>query len=133
MRSSSVKVTMKKYLITFGLLDIISIFRSYKVIAILLTNIAYLNWLQVINLLFYIILGLSAFFLLRQCKVGLWLTYLQFPLRLGFMVLSLGFIIPFQEFFVEQSDTNKFLALALIAFEFLRLYITIIIHRKFYR
>ena len=123
---------MKKLLILFGLLDIVSIIRSFKPLALLVTNLSDLYWLQMLNLILFILLGLSAYFLLRQTKTGLWLTYGQFPLRLGFMVLSFGFLFSIHGIFGGQSDSYKVLSWTLIGLECVRLFFTILIHRKFY-
>ena len=123
---------MKKLLMLFGLLDIISIIRSYEPITLLLTNLTDLYWLQLLNLALFILLGLSAYFLLNQRKAGLWLAYGQFPLRLGFMVLSFGFLFSLHNILGGHGDTHKILAWILMGFEFVRLFITILIHKKFY-
>ena len=122
---------MKKLLVVFGILDIISIFTNIKLITFLISNFAAINWLQGLNLGLFIVLGFSAYFLMRQAKVGLWLTWLQFTLRLVFIVPSLGFLFELNKVFGVQDESFKILTLMLLGFEFIRLFLTSLIHKKF--
>jgi hypothetical protein len=122
---------MKKLLILFGLLDIISIIRSYRSVAHLLTSDTSSLWLQVPNLLLFVSLGFSAYFLLRQSKAGLLITYVQFPFRIAFGILSFGFLFAFNTILDLERDSN-ILGWILLGLECGRLFLTVLIHRKFY-
>ncbi len=122
---------MKKLLVVLGILDIISIFTNFKLITFLITNFAEITWLQSLNFGLFLVLGFLAYFLMRQAKVELWLTYLQFPLRLVFIVPSLGFLFELNKFFGGQEESFKILTWMLLGIEFIRLFLTILIHKKF--
>jgi hypothetical protein len=82
------------------------------------------------NLLLYVSLVFSAFFLIRQNKSGLWLTYAQFPFRLLLMVLSFGFLTTLTKFFDDTEMAYDIIMWALLGLEIMRLVVTIQIHRK---
>lgn len=127
---------MKRLLMIFGALDVITLLRNYEQI---------INLRQIVNLptdftnfpvtiivkfLVVISLGLSAYFLLRHKKEGLWLTYALFPFRLLFMILSFGFLLTVSRFFTEEAEFYKILIWILIGLELGRLLLTMQIHRK---
>jgi hypothetical protein len=80
----------------------------------------------------YISLFLSAYFLLRQQKAGIWITYFQFPLRLLFMVLSFGFILGVVRLFDNWVDLYDALMWGVLGLEICRLLATIYIQRKYF-
>jgi hypothetical protein len=123
---------MKKLLRLFGLLDIITLVRSYK--HIIPRTMAWTNFplITTAEFLLYASLIFSAYFLLRQNKVGLWLTYGQFPLRLTFVVLSFGFLFTINRLFDNHVGSYRIIFWVLVGFEILRLIFTIQIHKKYF-
>lgn len=127
---------MKRLLMVFGALDIITLIRNYEQIINLrqIVNLPtdFINFPVTIIVKFLVVisLGLSAYFLLRHKKEGLWLTYVLFPFRLLFMILSFGFLLAISRFFTEHTEFYKILIWILIGLELGRLLLTIQIHRK---
>ena len=120
---------MKKLLILFGVLDIIILVRYYRD----LTNFNVLwgewHWITVATSLFFLSLVFSSYYLIKTHKIGLWLTYGQFPFRLIFLVFSFGFIASALRIF-ELRHLHRSMLWGLVVLEILRLLITINIHRK---
>ncbi len=120
---------MKRTLQLFGFLDIITLLRSYKYLIPPTLTWRYFPLVAIGNIVIYASVFLSAFFLLRKNKLGLWLTYLQFPLRLAFVVLSFGFLLELSRL---VSNSYMIIFWILIGLEILRLIFTIQIHRKYF-
>jgi len=72
---------MKKLLLLFGLLDFITLIIGYKDKSMLITDF---TMMQLINILIYVSLLISGFYLIRQKKIGILISYFQFPLRIIF-------------------------------------------------
>ena len=123
---------MKRLLILFGVLDIITLIRSYKHIILSTFTSTYFPLITVGHILIYASLVLSALFLLKQNKLGLWLTYGQFPLRIAFAILSFGFLLELNQLFDKRSKAYLIIFWILIGLEVLRLIFTILIHRKYF-
>ena len=123
---------MKRLLILFGLLDIIALIRSYKYFIPQTLTWTYFPLIAVGNILIYVSLVFSAFFLLRQNKLGLWITYGQFPLRIAFVILSFGFLFELSRLFDKRSQAYMTIFWILIGLEVLRLIFTILIHGKYF-
>jgi hypothetical protein len=120
-------LTMKKKLIFFGALDILVIVFFYQHIISLFTNwTTYYIWTRLEQILIYLSFSISGYFLLRQSKVGLWLTYGQFPLKLISHVYSFSFL---QAIIVNYASEN-YLIWVMTILEIIRLAMTIQIHRK---
>ena len=118
---------MKKLLILFGVFDIITLARNYK--QLIPSPSAWTDFplIGLSNSFLYLSLIFSAYFLIRQSKIGLWLTYLQFPFRMAFLVLSLGFLLLTTKFLNNPATPYRIMLWVLIGVEFLRLILTIII------
>jgi len=123
---------MKKLLILFGLLDIVTLIRSYKQIVPYEASWTEFPLITISSSLLYISLVFSAYFLIRQQKFGLWITYFQFPLRMAFLVLSFGFFTMASRLFNNYSYAYNFLLWLIIGLEIVKVIILIIIHRKFF-
>jgi hypothetical protein len=123
---------MKKFLILFGILDIVTLVRAYGHWTNLLGQWGNFHWITVGNLLIYASLIFSSYFLIKQNKVGLWLTYGQFPLRLLFMVLSFNFLLTVTRFLDDGQVIYRILMWLLLGLEVMRLLITIQLHRNYY-
>ncbi len=128
---------MKKVLQIFGLFDVLTLIRSYKHIIPRSFEWSYFPLITTANFFLYILLIFSAYFLLKQKKLGLWLTYIQFPLRLAFVTLSFGFLFTLSRLFETHSNFNngsyRIIFWILILLEILRLIFTIFIHKKYFR
>jgi hypothetical protein len=96
---------MKRVLTLFGLLDIVTLIRSYRYIIPPTLTWTYYPLLAVGNIAMYVSLVFSAFFLIRQKKAGLWVTYGQFPFRLAFVILSFGFLFDLNRLFDKRNET----------------------------
>ena len=118
---------MKRTLIIFGVFDFISLLRNYQhIIDLIVGTWTNFDWIAVCNILLYPILFVSGYFLIKQRKMGVWLTYAQFPLRVLFQTLSFGFlwmVIP------ESAEVEILFSMILVFLEIMRLTFTIYIHR----
>ena len=123
---------MKRLLQIFGLLDIITLVRSYKHIIPRTIDWSDFSFITTGNILLYTSLFLSAYFLLVKKKAGLWLTYGQFPLRLALVVFSFGFLFTLNRLFDNHSESYRIIFWSLLGLEILRLIYTIRIHRKYF-
>ena len=123
---------MKKLLILFGVFDIITLARNYKQIIPSPSTLPDFQLIGLSNNFLYLSLIFSAFFLIRQSKIGLWLTYLQFTFRIAFLVLSLGFLLLTTKFLNNPETPYRIMLWVLIGVEFLRLILTIIIHKRYF-
>jgi len=124
---------MKKLLILFGILDVVTLIRDYKIVTALFSDLTYYPILVSGNILIYSSLIFSAYFLIRENKIGLWLTYAQFPLRLLYLTLSFGFLLTASGYFQQGELGDRVFLATLVGFEIVRLIITILIHRKYFR
>ena len=118
---------MKRLLVLFGVLDIITLIRLKEHALHNLTSLYKFDWVALLATLIYISLAFSAYFLLRQSKVGCWLTYAQLPLRVAFFIPSFGFLIVYDKAFFNAPDNIVWLVIGL---ELFRLLFTILIHRR---
>lgn len=127
------KADMKKILIVFGVLDAVTLIKDFKnpINTGFTSASPYFLAIAIGTILGYSSLILSAYFLIRQSKVGLWLTYGLFPLRLLSMTLSFSFLLTINPFQLDELGYKYFIA-ALLGLEIVRLIITIQIHRKYF-
>jgi hypothetical protein len=124
---------MKKLLILFGILDIVTLIRNFKIIKGLASDLTHFPVIVTANMLVYSSLIFSSYFLIRQNKLGLWITYAQFPLRLLFATLSFGFLLTMNRFFQLEELEYKIFVATVMGLELVRLIISIQIHRKHFR
>lgn len=127
---------MRKLLIFFGLLDALIFIESYQQVYYGLTDWSIVNWERIesvwIHLAFLFIrisVGFSAYLLMMGNKVGIWLSYFQFPFRFLFTGLSFNFLWPLNRLFYEREFGFDFLTWTISLLEISRLIITIHIHR----
>ena len=123
---------MKRLLLIFGLLDIITLVRSYKHIIPRTIDWSDFPLITTGSVLLYTSLLFSAYFLLSQKKAGLWITYGQFLFRLAFVVFSFGFLFTLSNFFDDYSESYGIIFWVLVGLEILRLVFTIVIHRNYF-
>lgn len=119
----------KRWIVFFGILDIlkIQVLISYSIG--LLKNEVKLNYLNVSVLALMIYLIINGYFLIRQRKVGYVLSYIAFPARFLFWTgLSFSFLR-----WINQNNEPKILIIWTVVLGLLelgRLLITIKIHRQ---
>jgi len=125
---------MIKYCLTLcGLLDLISFLGTYKQGIILMNSFD--NNFDIISLFNILQIGLifsmpvTGIILLFQKKIGLVLYYIQFPLRIGSLILSFGFL--FSIFRLPFNTSIYYIILTIAALlEVMRLTFSIIAHKK---
>jgi hypothetical protein len=128
---------MKKMILLFGVLDIVILLRSfnYNINLQFDSNFIFDSGYVILSIFFNVLLYLSlvpsAYFLIRQDRIGLWLTYGQFPLRIAFQALSFGFLWTLESHFFDERFPY-ILSLILVTLEVLRLIITVRIHKKYF-
>lgn len=124
---------MKKILVLFGILDLISVIHSLKLIATIIEKGAHLYWPNLLVIPLYGSLIVSGILLIKANRTGIWIYYAQFPFRLMFYAgLSLGFLYPICNLFCDIKTINTLLVTICSIFEILRLIVTILIHKKFF-
>ena len=124
---------MKRLLILFGALDIITVAKAYKSIYRMIFETSEFHWISLVNILIYVSLLVSGYYLIKQNKLGLWISYAQFPLRLLFAFFSFGFLMILNRLFDGQTIGIQILSGFLLILEIGRLILSIMIHRKYYR
>ena len=121
----------KKTLILFGLLDLVTFVVTFKFLIKLIENIELISLLSIPEILLIVSLIASGVLSIMRKKTSLIIYYIQFPLRVTFMILTFGFIFKLLGF---QYDSVGYRILVVITFllEIIRLLITIMIHKKEY-
>ena len=127
------KSTSKVFLILFGTLDFITVIKNYHRIYRLTFSNHEFNWINMLYLLVYGSFLLSGYFLVKQKKFGIWMSYFQFPLRLALMIFSFGFLMIINRIFDFQQIGILILSGFLTVMEVSRLIITIWIQRNYYK
>jgi hypothetical protein len=125
---------IKNLLVLFGLLDLISFIRSCKIGLKLLISL--INPIPLFGFAFHLFefaliasLLISGTLLMFKKRSGLIIYYGQFIFKLAFIVLTFGFLL--KVFGLPYSSLGyKLIAGLVITLEFIRLVLTIIIHRK---
>ena len=125
--------TSKGFLILFGMLDFLTVLKNYSSIYRLIFPNREFHWIGAVYLLFFISLLLSGYFLVKQKKLGIWISYFQFPLRLYFMFFSFGFLMIIHRIFGLQQIGVLILSGFLTVLEIGRLFISIMIQRNYNR
>jgi len=122
----------KNLLIAFGLLDLFSFVRTYKIGISMLDNIEHFPIMSILEILLIISLIASGVFSILRKKVSLIIYYAQIPLRLAFMILTFGFLL---KLFGLQYDSMGYKILVGITFllEIARLIYTIMIHKRIFK
>lgn len=123
----------KNILILFGLLDLLTIIFSHKTLLNLIKNpdliLALINLLTLVLLLSILLSGILS---ILKKKSALIIYYFQFPFKLGFFILSFGFILKI--FDITLGTSLYYIVSGIIIFlEFARLLINIIIHKKYFK
>jgi hypothetical protein len=103
---------MKKLLILFGCLDLVSIIdvgREFTAWYEWQLEFFMPAWVLIpASVLMFSSLIASGILLIKQDKKGIWLTYLQFPFRAILHILSFGFLMPFVPDFPDVDSAPIF-------------------------
>jgi hypothetical protein len=122
----------KNLLIAFGLLDLISFILSFKIGINLLNSIGQIPILSTLEIILIVSLIASGIFSIMRKKISLIIYYIQFPLKLGFVILSFAFL--FRLFgFQYDSIEYRFLLWFIALLEIARLIFSIMIHKREFR
>jgi hypothetical protein len=121
---------MKKLFLLFGFLDIITLIRSYEHLIPSLQEWIDFPLMTVASSLLYASLIFSAYFSLRQQKMGLWITYFQFPFRMAFLVLSFGVLLMISPLLNNPTNYYRIMIWVLVGLEILRLIFSIVMYRN---
>jgi hypothetical protein len=116
-------------LLIFGLLDLFSFVRTYKIGISMLDNIEHFPIMSILEILLIIsLIGSGVLSILRK-KISLIIYYTQIPLRLAFMILTFGFLF---KLFGLQYDSIGYKILVGLTFllEIARLTFSIMIHKR---
>jgi hypothetical protein len=121
----------KRILIVFGLLDIVTFVSNFSHATNYFQRLGF--ELTILGFLVLCLsLPVSALLLIQQKKMGIWINYVQFPLRFLYMVLSFGFILRITKLFDSWVDVYDAFMWVILGLEVCRLAVTIQIHRKYY-
>ncbi|HKZ38448.1 MAG TPA: hypothetical protein VJ184_12400 [Chryseolinea sp.] len=123
---------MKKTLILFGSLDVIGLVNNYTYIENYLERL-YFDFITIGILTLYASFLFSAYFLIKQRRIGIWIYYAQFPLRLLFMILSFGFLLRLPRMFDDWMIVYDVFMWIILGLEILRLLISIRLDMKYTR
>lgn len=122
----------KNLLIVFGLLDLISFVQSYKIGINMLNSIGQIPILSILEILLIVSLIASGIFSIMRKKISLIIYYIQFPLKLGFVILT--FALLFKLFGLQyNSDGYRILLWIIVLLEIARLIFSIMIHKREFR
>ncbi|MCG6191440.1 hypothetical protein [Maribellus maritimus] len=122
----------KNLLIAFGLLDLISFLQSYKIGINMLNSIGQIPILSILEILLIVSLIASGIFSIMRKKISLIIYYIQFPLKLGFVILTFAFLF---KLFGLQYNSNgyRILLWIIVLLEIARLIFSIMIHKREFR
>jgi hypothetical protein len=124
---------MKKLLILFGVLDILTLIRWFalKTIFVAMASSFGMLLLKAATYLLLASLLFSAYFLIRGSRIGLLITYWQFPFRILLSVYSFSILISIMDL-LYLGQIYVPLMWVILCLEVLRLVITIRVHRARY-
>lgn len=119
----------KDLLIAFGLLDLFSFIQSYKIGVNMLNSIGQIPILSILEILLIVSLIASGILSIMRNKISLIIYYIQFPLKLGFVILTFAFSL---KLFGFQYDSNgyRILMWIIVLLEIARLIFSIMIHKR---
>jgi hypothetical protein len=120
---------MKRLLIIFGILDIITLIKSFNYWNRLIERFE-VNWLDTLSVLFYLSLLISVIWLFKNKAKGLTIYYFQFPIRIGLAIFSFGFLIPLSRLFENHGFGIQILSGLCVILEISRLITSIYIQGK---
>jgi hypothetical protein len=122
----------KNLLIAFGLLDLYSFVRTYKIGISMFDNIEHFPIMSILEIILIVSLIASGVLSILRKKISLIIYYAQIPLRLAFMILTFGFLL---RVFGLQYDSigYKILVGITLLLEIARLTFSIMIHKRIFK
>jgi len=121
---------MRKWIIAFGILDLLKIEKVFTLIQKLYSGEIVIHFLNIFGILFCSLVVLTGVLLIRLKRIGFILSYIEFPFRLLFAYFSLSFLLYIGR--VVQTENILTMTILLAILEIVRLIITIYIHRKIF-
>lgn len=122
----------KNLLIAFGFFDLISFVQSYRIGINMLNSIGQIPILSILEILLIVSLIASGIFSIMRKKISLIIYYIQFPLKLGFVILTFAFL--FKLFGLQYNSSGYSILLWIIVLlEIARLIFSIMIHKREFR
>lgn len=121
----------KRLLILFGVLDILTLIRWFAVKTVFLA-MAWRYGPLLLKIATYLLLAsllFSAYFLIRRSRIGLLITYWQFPFRIILSVYSFSILISLMDL-LYLGQIYIPLMWVILFLEIVRLGITIRVHRN---
>jgi hypothetical protein len=124
---------MIKYgLILFGIFDLLSFWRTYKIGLSMIDNLEHFPLISILEMVLILSLIVSGTLSILRNKSALIIYYFQFPLRLAFMVLTFGFLLKIFGLSYDSIMYKLILGLTYLL-EVGRLGYTIVIHKRYYK
>jgi hypothetical protein len=122
---------MRKWIIAFGILDLLKIEKVLTLIQKLYSGEIVIHFLNIFGILFCSIVVLTGILLIRLKKIGFIFSYIEFPFRLMFAYFSFSFLLYINRF--SQTENILAITILLAILEIIRLIITINIHWKIFK
>ena len=122
---------MRKWIIAFGILDLLKIEKVLTLIQKLYSGEILIHFLNIFGILFCSMVVLTGVLLIRLKKIGFILSYIEFPFRLLFAYFSFSFLLYISR--IDQTGNILTMTILLAILEIIRLIITINIHRKIFK
>lgn len=118
----------KKWIIFFGILDLIKIEKVITLIVKLIKGEIVLHFLNVFGIIFCGLVFTTGLLLIFNKRIGYILSYIEFPFRLLFAYFSFSFLLWINK--ITESENILIFTILLALMEIGRLLITIKIHRQ---
>jgi len=118
----------KKWLLLFGILDILKIENVITLSTQLLKGEIVIHFLNVFGIVFCSTIVLTGILLIMNKRAGFILSYIEFPFRLLFAYFPFGFLLWINK--IQVSDHIMIWTIAFAILETARLVLTIWIHKQ---
>lgn len=118
----------KNWIVFFGIIDLLKVEKLTDLIIKLLKGKYSLDYLHVFGIIFTGLIVITGYLLIKNKKLGYYLSYIEFPIRLLFSYMSFSFLIWLNVWI--QPSSMIIWTIILFVLEILRLIITILIHRQ---
>lgn len=122
----------KNLLIAFGFLDLFSFIQSFKIGINMINSIEQIPIFSILEILLIISLIPSGIFSIMRKKISLIIYFIQFPLKLVFVILTFAFLFILFGFKYNSNEYTILLWL-IVLLEIARLIFSIMIHKKEFR
>lgn len=119
----------KNWIVFFGIIDLLKVEKLTDLIIKLLKGKYSLDYLHVFGIIFTGLIVITGYLLIKNKKLGYYLSYIEFPIRLLFSYMSFSLLMWLNVWI--QPSSMIIWTIILFVLEILRLIITIIIHRQY--